>query len=195
MRHQEKIAVLIGDVALPLIGFFFWDWGFYFIALYFLIDQFAKQVFLLPRLVSAQVILPQKAIIFTKSLLLFLFQIMMILLINYQLDPNFNLFQESINFIMYKDMGIQQGFILVPLLFTAEWLKLKTDNKVIKSTEIKRFKINHVLKQAQILLSILGLLLGIINFTLIPELLVVFIFLTGIGLTAFVPVAKKNKEM
>ena len=195
MRHQEKIAVLIGDVALPLIGFFFWDWGFYFIALYFLIDQFAKQVFLLPRLVSAQVILPQKAIIFTKSLLLFLFQIMMILLINYQLDPHFNLFQESINFIMYKDMGIQQGFILVPLLFTAEWLKLKTDNKVIKSTEIKRFKINHVLKQAQILLSILGLLLGIINFTLIPELLVVFIFLAGIGLTAFVPVTKKSKEM
>ncbi len=192
MRHQEKIAVLIGDVALPLIGFFFWDWGFYFIALYFLIDQFAKQVFLLPRLVSAQVILPQKAIIFTKSLLLFLFQIMMILLINYQLDPHFNLFQESINFIMYKDMGIQQGFILVPLLFTAEWLKLKTDNKVIKSTEIKRFKINHVLKQAQILLSILGLLLGIINFTLIPELLVVFIFLAGIGLTAFVPVTKKE---
>ena len=92
-------------------------------------------------------------------------------------------------------MGIQQGFILVPLLFTAEWLKLKTDNKSIKSTEIKRFKINHVLKQAQILLSILGLLLGIINFTLIPELLVVFIFLIGIGLTAFVPVAKKNKEM
>ena len=192
MRHQEKIAVLIGYVALPLIGFFFWDWGFYFIALYFLIDQFAKQVFLLPRLVSAQVILPQKAIIFTKSLLLFLFQIMMILLINYQLDPHFNLFQESINFIMYKDMGIQQGFILVPLLFTAEWLKLKTDNKVIKSTEIKRFKINHVLKQAQILLSILGLLLGIINFTLIPELLVVFIFLAGIGLTAFVPVTKKE---
>ena len=192
MRHQEKIAVLIGDVALPLIGFFFWDWGFYFIALYFLIDQFAKQVFLLPRLVSAQVILPLKAIIFTKSLLLFLFQILMILLINYQLNPHFNLFQESINFIMYKDMGIQQGFILVPLLFTAEWLKLKTDNKVIKSTDIKRFKINHVLKQAQILLSILVLLLGIINFTLIPEFLVVFIFLIGIGLTAFVPVTKKE---
>lgn len=89
-------------------------------------------------------------------------------------------------------MGIQQGFILVPLLFTAEWLKLKTDNKVIKSAETKRFKINHVLKQAQILLSILGLLLGIINFTLIPELLVVFIFLIGIGLTAFVPVSKKK---
>ena len=195
MRHQEKIAVLIGDVALPLIGFFFWDWGFYFIALYFLIDQFAKQVFLLPRLVSAQVILPQKAIIFAKSMLLFLFQILMILLINYQLNPQFNLLQESINFIMYKDMGIQQGFILVPLLFAAEWLKLKTDNKVIKSAETKRFKINHVLKQAQILLSYLGLLLGIINFTLIPELLVVFIFLIGIGLTAFVPVAKKNKEM
>jgi hypothetical protein len=195
LRHQEKIAVLIGDVALPLIGFFFWDWGFYFIALYFLIDQFAKQVFLLPRLVSAQVILPLKAIIFAKSILLFLFQILLILLINYQLNPQFNLFQESINFIMYKDMGIQQGFILVPLLFAAEWLKLKTDNKVLKSSEIKRLKINHVLKQAQILLSILGLLLGIINFTLIPELLAVFIFLIGIGLTAFVPVAKKNKEM
>jgi hypothetical protein len=195
LRHQEKIAVLIGDVALPLIGFFFWDWGFYFIALYFLIDQFAKQVFLLPRLVSAQVILPLKAIIFAKSILLFLFQILLILFINYQLNPQFNLFQESINFIMYKDMGIQQGFILVPLLFAAEWLKLKTDNKVIKSSEIKRLKINHVLKQAQILLSILGLLLGIINFTLIPELLAVFIFLIGIGLTAFVPVGKKNKEM
>jgi hypothetical protein len=134
LRHQEKIAVLIGDVALPLIGFFFWDWGFYFIALYFLIDQFAKQVFLLPRLVSAQVILPLKAIIFAKSILLFLFQILLILLINYQLNPQFNLFQESINFIMYKDMGIQQGFILVPLLFAAEWLKLKTDNKVLKSS-------------------------------------------------------------
>ena len=46
MKKIEITSALIGDVALPLAGFFFWDWGFYFIALFFLFDISFRSVFL-----------------------------------------------------------------------------------------------------------------------------------------------------
>ena len=50
MNRIEKISSLIGDVALPLFGYFFWNWNFYFILLFFMLDQLARVIFLPQRL-------------------------------------------------------------------------------------------------------------------------------------------------
>jgi len=46
VKQAEKINALLGDVAFPLMGYFFWNWNFYFILLYFILDQVARTIFL-----------------------------------------------------------------------------------------------------------------------------------------------------
>jgi hypothetical protein len=194
LKSQEKIVVLLGDIALPLIGFFFWNWGFYFIALYFIIDQLAKQAFLIVRLKNISLQFTEKAILLSKSLALFFFEVLIIILINYQMTVDFNPINGIIMFLTYEDMGFQQGIILIPLLIIAEWMKMKTERNLKQSDELKQQNINRSLQQSQIRLSMLGIILGIVNFNMLTELLIVILFLIGIGLSVFAPLKKIIKQ-
>ena len=194
MKSQEKIVILLGDIAFPLIGFFFWNWGFYFIALYFIIDQLAKQAFLIVRLKNISLQFTEKAILLSKSMALFFFEVLIIILINYQMTVEFNPINGIIKFLSYEDMGIQQGVVLIPLLIFAEWMKMKTEQKLKQSDELKQQNINRSLQQSQIRLSMLGIILGIVNFTILSELVIVILFLIGIGLPVFVPLKKAIKQ-
>ena len=194
MKIQEKIVVLVGDIALPLIGFFFWNWGFYFITLYFILDQLAKQAFLIIRMNKIQLQFSVKALILSKSMMLFFFEVLIIILINYQMTVDFNPINGIIKFLTYEDMGVQQGIILIPLLIFAEWMKLKTEQKFKQSDELKQKNINHSLQQSQVRLSILGIILGMVNFIMLSELIIVVLFLVGIGLPIFAPVKKEIKQ-
>jgi len=194
VKSQEKIVLLLGDIALPLIGFFFWNWGFYFIALYFIIDQLAKQAFLILRLKNSSLQFTEKAVRLSKSWILFFFEVLIIILINYQMTVDFNPINGIIKFLTYEDMGIQQGLILIPLLIFAEWMKIKTERTSKLSEEVKQQNINHSLQQSQIRLSMLGIILGIVNFTILSELVIVILFLIGIGLPVFVPLKKAIKQ-
>ena len=194
MKSQEKIVLLLGDIALPLIGFFFWNWGFYFIALYFIIDQLAKQAFLIVRLKNISLQFTEKAILLSKSMALFFFEVLIIILINYQMTVEFNPINGIIKFLSYEDMGIQQGVVLIPLLIFAEWMKTRTERRSKQSDEIKQQNINRSLQQSQIRLSMLGIILGIVNFNMLTELLIVILFLIGIGLSVFAPLKKIIKQ-
>ena len=194
MKSQEKIVLLLGDIALPLIGFFFWNWGFYFIALYFIIDQLAKQAFLIVRLKNISLQFTEKAILLSKSMALFFFEVLIIILINYQMTVEFNPINGIIKFLSYEDMGIQQGVVLIPLLIFAEWMKTRTERRSKQSDELKQQNINRSLQQSQIRLSMLGIILGIVNFNMLTELLIVILFLIGIGLSVFAPLKKIIKQ-
>lgn len=194
MKSQEKIVILLGDIAFPLIGFFFWNWGFYFIALYFIIDQLAKQAFLIVRLKNISLQFTEKAILLSKSMTLFFFEVLIIILINYQMTVEFNPINGIIKFLSYEDMGIQQGVVLIPLLIFAEWMKTRTERRSKQSDEIKQQNINRSLQQSQIRLSMLGIILGIVNFNMLTELLIVILFLIGIGLSVFAPLKKIIKQ-
>ncbi len=194
MKSQEKIVILLGDIAFPLIGFFFWNWGFYFIALYFIIDQLAKQAFLIVRLKNISLQFTEKAILLSKSMALFFFEVLIIILINYQMTVEFNPINGIIKFLSYEDMGIQQGVVLIPLLIFAEWMKTRTERRSKQSDEIKQQNINRSLQQSQIRLSMLGIIVGIVNFNMLTELLIVILFLIGIGLSVFAPLKKIIKQ-
>jgi len=194
VKSQEKIVILLGDIAFPLIGFFFWNWGFYFIALYFIIDQLAKQAFLIVRLKNISLQFTEKAILLSKSMALFFFEVLIIILINYQMTVEFNPINGIIKFLSYEDMGIQQGVVLIPLLIFAEWMKTRTERRSKQSDEIKKQNINRSLQQSQIRLSMLGIILGIVNFIMLTELLIVILFLIGIGLSVFAPLKKIIKQ-
>ena len=125
---------------------------------------------------------------------LFFFEVLIIILINYQMTVEFNPINGIIKFLSYEDMGIQQGVVLIPLLIFAEWMKTRTERRSKQSDEIKQQNINRSLQQSQIRLSMLGIILGIVNFNMLTELLIVILFLIGIGLSVFAPLKKIIKQ-
>ena len=145
MTRQEKISTILGDVLIPSLGFFLWDWNIYFISLFFILDQIAKETGQLYRLVKlkSQVNLSKNTVYF--HLLIFLALILVIHLFNYLQDPSIQFFKEMNDFFWYKDAGIAQGFILFPLLIFVERTKHKMYMKAF-SAEMHRtqWKTHHV---------------------------------------------------
>ena len=116
MKKIEIISALLGDVALPLVGFLFWDWGFYFIVLFFLFDLIFKAFFLKKRLVILEEIKGRNRILFYAFLFSFV-EVAVIHLIVIGAFPNMRIVDSLIDFLSYKELGIAQGVVLIPLLF------------------------------------------------------------------------------
>jgi hypothetical protein len=45
MNQQSKIIQLIGDLSIPLLGYYFWDWNIYFILFFYILDVLISTVF------------------------------------------------------------------------------------------------------------------------------------------------------
>tara|TARA_B100001287_G_C22629336_1_gene504246 strand:- start:412 stop:987 length:576 start_codon:yes stop_codon:yes gene_type:complete len=129
LKKIEIISALLGDVALPLLGFLFWDWGFYFIVLFFLFDLIFKTFFLKKRLVILEEIKGRNRILFYAFLFLFV-EVAVIHLIVIGAFPNMRIVDSLIDFLSYKELGIAQGVVLIPLLFLNEWMKIRNENKL-----------------------------------------------------------------
>lgn len=130
MNSAEKVRDLIGDVALPLMGYFLWNWSLYFIMIYFMLDQLSRTVFLAWRLKLTNLNSRKKSNIFVRSILLLLFEVFLIHVFIKSIQPAIQFKKEILNFIHYSDMGIEQGYILLPLLILGEWFRLKYDFKM-----------------------------------------------------------------
>ena len=130
MNALEKYSSLLGEVLFPLIGFLFFDWGFYFILLFILFDRCAKLLFLNARLKRSSIqktTVPQIRLV---SFLLFFAECAAVHIGCSFLLPDFDVLHEFSVFWTYEEMGIQQGYLLVPALFLAEWMSTKRDFKM-----------------------------------------------------------------
>ena len=130
MNRQEKISSLIGDIGIPIIGFFFWNWSIYFICLFFFLDQFSREVSSIIRMqnVRERVKLTTRAYFLNTSSFLVCFIAAHIYV--YNLHPEINFLQEINAFFWFKDMGIPQGFILLPLVVFSERMRYKMNIKL-----------------------------------------------------------------
>ena len=129
MKKIEIISSLLGDVALPLVGFLFWDWGFYFIALFFLFDLIFRTFFLKKRLSPLQEMRGRNKILFYSFLFSFI-EVLMIHFIVIGAFPSMNVVDAFIDFLSYEELGIAQGVVLLPLLFLNEWMRIRNENKI-----------------------------------------------------------------
>ena len=130
MNRQEKISSLIGDIGIPIIGFFFWNWSIYFICLFFLLDQLSREVSSIVRMqhVRERVNLTKRAYFF--NTLSFLICFLTAHIYVYNLYPKINFLLEINAFFWYEDMGIAQGFILLPLVVFSERMRYKMNMKL-----------------------------------------------------------------
>jgi hypothetical protein len=128
MRVNPKLIQLFGDALIPILGFFLWNWSLYFIILFYFLDLLTKLI--LQQLKSRKIIdfSSKTNLEFSKgdqlkslkwgisSLLLFVFVLFIVQQSMPFIYPDFNTMKELEHFFMYKDMGIEQGYILVPLI-------------------------------------------------------------------------------
>ena len=129
MNTLEKSSALVGEVLFPLFGFLFFDWGLYFILLFVLFDRLAKLFFLNARLKRSSFKKDKRPIALLISILIFGFECFSVYLSCSLLFSDFNPAKEFEMFWNYEEMGIQQGYLLLPALFLAEWMSLKRDLK------------------------------------------------------------------
>ena len=130
-RLNPKIFQLIGDAVIPLLGFFWWNWSLYFIVLFYLLDYLSNEVILnlkSKKITTFQEINSkswiQKA---SLSFLLFLLGIILVHLSMKMLHPQIDFYKEFIEFLSYKDMGIAQGYFLIPLIVLVGFQRYKME--------------------------------------------------------------------
>lgn len=139
MKKVEIISAILGDAVLPLVGFLFWNWGFYFIILFFLFDLVIRTFFLNKRLgLLSSIILP-KAFLLKGVGLAFLEVMILHLLVYFSLKPII-FTAELWAFLSYEELGIAQGIFLLPLLFLNEIMRIKNEQKISVPQNI-RFEI------------------------------------------------------
>ena len=139
MKRIEIIGALFGDVALPLLGFLFWDWGFYFIVLFFVFDILIRSFFLMKRVKNLPSMnINHRFALFGISMTL-LELCLLHLLVFLTLTP-IGFFKEFWAFLSHEELGIAQGVVLIPLLIFNELFRIRNEQKA-KVPQNVRFEI------------------------------------------------------
>lgn len=139
MRIHPKYIQLIGDALIPILGFFFWEWNLYFIILFYLLDLFTKEILL--HVKSTKINLYQEGIHYdhflkgkkqklkssSLSIVLLSFSIFLIHKTMPYIQTGFDTNKQIVEFLSYKEMGIEQGYILIPLVIFMGYSQYKME--------------------------------------------------------------------
>lgn len=186
MNRIERISSLLGDVALPLFGYFFWNWNFYFILLFFMLDQISRVIFLPQRLKLTEISKKDKNKIFLRQFVLLVIELLVIHSAVYLHNHKINFTTEFGNFLSYEDMGIAQGIILVPIIIASEWLRIKNELKfgIVGAKQLQIMNLNK--RNSFLRIGFFALLVGIQSIIPLPETALVFSFLGYIAILVFI---------
>lgn len=128
---QLRIIQALADLAIPLLGYIFLDWSFYFILLFFLLDHLVACVF---AFIKARKIAGYRgtstAFPVSKALLtmlLFAAALAALYPAIVLTNPTFSLAHETWEFIIYTEPGlpIPQGILLLPLIVFGSYQQYK----------------------------------------------------------------------
>jgi hypothetical protein len=189
--RQSALFQTVLEAALPLAGYFYWHWDTSFILLFYLLDWILflaiNSVKAKKRFAFSQLAIEKKQAI--RTLLLgtaFLIITCFVVLLTMQLlQPTFNFSERVVAFLRYNDMGIEQGYVLLPLLLLNGISVYK--QQFIRPELYKYLTmgqlINESSKQGLLLLACAGLFLGVALFVQLPE--EILLFSTIIGTTGY----------
>lgn len=183
MQNRAIYIQLIGDALIPLLGFFLWDWSLYFILLFYLLDLLASEVIILLKTKKAlgQDNSVQRPFLLY-SLLIFLFNIMAFHIGVFMMNPDVDFKKEIVDFIMYEEMGIPQGLVLIPLIgfiayqqYQMEYVRTGAFVKAVRSKLWAR----HLVDRLNILIFSLVIVLTLIFIPLSEMTLLLAIVITS----------------
>ena len=180
MRFHPKYVQIIGDAVIPVLGFLWWNWNVYFIILFYFLDILVKEVVLHFKSKKINSFGKEnhqtdQTIDWIKlggiSLVLIGITVFIVQKIMPFILPAFNAIDELSKFWNYKDMGIEQGYILVPLVILMGYLQYK--NEFILPKIYEKITISHLwkkhLKAYIVLLAFTAFTFGLVQFISISE--------------------------
>ncbi len=168
----------IGELAIPLLGYFYFDWSLYFILLFYFIDLIVTEVFTVVkvnRIIRFQQInypLHQrlKKIAVNSFLVLSLLTLSHVFI--YYFNNNIVFWDEIWAFLTYEEPGfpVPQGIILFPLVFFGNYQQYTTF--FVKMGLFRRFSWSALLRSRRraLVIAILGTLLAILLHTIFPAI-------------------------
>lgn len=187
MRVNVKYLQLITDAIIPLLGYFFWHWNLYFIVLFYLLDYLAYEVF---SHVKARKVSSLKLDNSTwlklgiVSVVLFVLNSVLVQITMKSLVPTIDFTKEIMAFWNYKDMGIEQGYFLLPLIVIAGYQRYKMEflmTGMVQKITIRQIFMKDI--QAQLIaLGFIALTFGLSYFIVFPEIVYVLgiVLFTGV---------------
>ena len=185
MRVNLKIVQVLADLLIPVLGYFFWGWGLFFIILYYVLDLLVSEVFM--HLKTRAIRLHQGGTMLQSmshiglSLAFIVTILLLVRIFMFQIHPEMKLTEEIIAFWSYKDMGIAQGYVLIPLVALVGFQRYKTEfiqKQIHESLTISALWKTHY-KNLLLLLTSVGLMTGISFFIPLPDLLCLGLLLGG----------------
>ncbi|MFK7785919.1 MAG: hypothetical protein AB8B56_12425 [Crocinitomicaceae bacterium] len=184
MKIKQAYIQLIGDAIIPLAGAFFFDWSLYFILIFYCLDLLAQEVIL--HLKS------KKTVEFRginkkewssrglKSAFLLLVALALIHLAVFFIEPGIAFKQELYDFIMYEELGIPQGVVLVPLIAFSAYQLYRMN--FLMPARFRTISIDGIWRPRLISLLIIigftGLSIGLSQFIIFPEIVYVLTIVT-----------------
>ena len=188
---QLRIFQALSDLAIPLLGFFLWNWDFYFILLFLLLDYFVFCVFsfVKERKIDSHQGIPHRfnlqnfllTVLLVAASLAILFPAISII------NPAFDIAKDTWAFLAYKDMGIAQGTVLLPLLIFGGYVQYKMQFLVprkfatLSKTEVWKMHFMTIL----LVLSASGLLLGTAFLIVFPSIVYILALIFGVAAYRF----------
>lgn len=181
---QIKLIQIIAELAIPLLGYFYWKWNIFFIFLFLFLDLVANTVLLHFKQQKIKEHQNERTTILPYYLM-YLVGLSGVfygaLLCCQKIIPDFDFYKQVHTFFFLKDMGISQGYLLVPLIVLTGIMQYKAEFKNTKkyvSTKLSRLLNLHLLG---ILLPLVGafFIFGLLQFMQIPQLILICVLLGG----------------
>lgn len=189
---NQKSIQLISEALIPLLGFFFWDWGLYFILLFYIIDIFANEFVIHLKskkttdfqLEESNRVTWIKNSVFSAALIITI--ILLIHVVMRCLEPGIDFKQEALYFWNYTELGIKQGYVLIPILFFVGYQQYKMQflaSAKYRSTKLKELWKAHI-QAFIVVIAFCGFALGLSQLVVLQEVVYV------LGIIAFTTLYK-----
>lgn len=188
MNKRVLYIQLILEAALPILGFFMWNWSLYFILLFYFFDLLSNE--LTVQLKSHQINKYQggkhqkewviRAImsIGILSLSFLLIHVGMRLL-----HPEIDFMKEAIAFWTYEELGVQQGYLFLPLVFYMSYQEYKMQFLFparYRTTTMKVLWRNHYYNRLMLLIGSV-VACAVLFFTPLPEIVIVLLIIAAVA--------------
>jgi hypothetical protein len=186
MNRQSKITQLIGDLAIPLIGYYFWGWNMLFILFFYILDVGVSSAFTFVKTKSINKFqqtnyYPWKHILLILLGYFLTFYLVYFLILN--ISPKVTISKEILRFLLVKDMGLPQMVLLLPLLIVGGYIQYKISflvTRAFETTKIDSLWHEHV-KVFLLIVGVIALLLGLSIWIVFPTSVYVWGMVLGIS--------------
>ena len=192
MRVNQKQILIASEAILPLLGFFVWEWSLYFILLFYAFDMLAQEGIMYLKSIRINQVQELKKQNWSKyavmSLVVLISFFVLLHTTMVSMQPKISFIEQLSAFWNYEDLGLKQGYFLLPLVGLSAYQNYKMTFLMRGSDRTESIQ-NIWRKHIQALLigvGFSGFAIGLNQIFIIPEFVYVVAIVTGVAGFSFI---------